>query len=340
MPHAVPDRSSPPFTLRLLAQAAGVSQMTVSRALSGRGRVAADTRSRITALASKHGYRPDPEVSKLMHHLRTRRTRRFQSVVVGLTSRRPDDREPYFQSLVAGARAQLSSSGYGFEVLQISLDGKGPVGLERILRARGIEGVLVLPQKSPVDLTGLLPWRDFVVVAASASAVVPGAHRVTPDHFANTVLLCRKLTADGRRRIGLVIDADHDRRTNHGFSAAVTWHGLNEAGHFVPPLVTAGTSSVALLKWFNRERPDTIVTNEFASAQACARLLRRSLSGSVRFVVTSRTTPAKAELSGIDERPAAIGAAAVDLLTAMIERRARHDSSTQVSTLLAGRWVE
>ena len=340
MPLAPRHAPTPAFTLRQLAAVSGVSQMTVSRALNGRGRIAADTRARIAALAAQHGYRPDPEVAKLMYHLRTRRTRRFQSLVVGLTTRRPDDRETYFQSLATGARDQFKSRGYEFDILQVTADGKGPAGLGRILRTRGVEGILLLPQKQPIDLSGLLNWSEFTAVAASASATVPGAHRVTPDHFANALLLCRSLAAAGRTRIGLVIDADHDRRTNFGFSSAITWHGLNEARHFVPPLVTRGDFTEALRAWFACEQPDTIVTNEIASAQLCARLLRRSLTGAVRFVVTSRTGPNKSEIAGIDERPSSIGAAAADLLANMLERRSRHEAAAQTSTLLAGRWVE
>jgi LacI family transcriptional regulator len=185
MPLAPRHAPTPTFTLRQLAAVSGVSQMTVSRALNGRGRIAADTRARIAALAAQHGYRPDPEVAKLMDHLRTRRTRRFQSLVVGLTTRRPDDRETYFQSLATGARDQFKSRGYEFDILQVTADGKGPAGLGRILRTRGVEGILLLPQKQPVDLSGLLNWSEFTAVAASASATEPGAHRVTPDHFAN-----------------------------------------------------------------------------------------------------------------------------------------------------------
>ena len=177
-------------------------------------------------------------------------------------------------------------------------------------------------------------------MAASASATVPGAHRVTPDHFANALLLCRSLAAAGSTRIGLVLDADHDRRTNFGFSSAITWHGLNEARHFVPPLVTRGDSTAALRTWFKRERPDTIITNEFSSAQSYARIFRRSLTGTVRFVVTSQTDLNKSEIAGIDERPSLIGAAAADLLANMLERRFNDEAAAQTSTLIAGRWVE
>src|SRR5690606_2453698 len=98
--------------------------------------------------------------------------------------------------------------------------------VQRMLRSRGVEGILLLPQITPVDLTGLLDWSGFSVVSASASATGPAVHGVIPHHFANTLLLCRTLHGRGFRRIGLVVDAAHDLRSVHGFTAAVTWHGL------------------------------------------------------------------------------------------------------------------
>lgn len=326
--------------MRHLAESAGVSPMTVSRALGGRGRIAPATRRRILDLAESLGYRPDPEIAKLMHHLRNRRTRRFQSVVVGLSTRHPDDPEFYFRALTAGARARFAARGHGFELRQISPEAKGWSGFGRILRSRGVEGILVLPQRDPVDLTGLLDWSSFSVVSASASAVVPLAERVLPHQFANAVLLCRTLSRRGFRRIGLVIAADHDRRTEHGFTAGVTWHGLNEAGCFVPPLVTAEARPANVRSWVERELPDAVITSEPATARTCARLVGRKLAARLKFFVTSRSGQAGEEFPGIDERPADIGAAAADLLAGMLERRHRPRPGPTMSTLLTGQWLD
>lgn len=328
-------------TLQDVATAAGVSQMTVSRALGGRGRIAEETRRRITTLAERLGYRPDPEIAKLMHHLRNRRTRRFQSVIVGLTTRTAHDRESYFRALVAAAAARVTGRGYGFELMHLPPSPDKWIGLHRTLRSRGVDGLLLLPQRAPIDLTHLLKWDEFSVVSTSASALGPSAHRVMPHHFANTILLCRTLAQQGYRRIGLVIPADHDRRSENGFTAAVTWHGLNEADHFLPPLVTTRPDVDQLRAWFTRERPDAIITNELQSARECARVLGRKLAGPPRFVVTSlieSTHPGG--IAGIDERPAEIGTAAADLLTSMVERRVRGQPDSPASTLLTGRWVE
>src|SRR4051794_30241649 len=62
--------------LRQIAEAAGVCLMTVSLALRDSPKISASTRERIHGLARALGYRPDPELSRLMKHLRTSRTAR------------------------------------------------------------------------------------------------------------------------------------------------------------------------------------------------------------------------------------------------------------------------
>lgn len=327
-------------TLREIATLAGVSPMTVSRAMAGRGRIAAATRGRILDLADRHGYRPDPEIKKLMHHLRGRRTRRFQSTIIGLTTRSADDPEPYFHNLAEGAGRQLAKRGYGFDILRLERGSARAIGLQRTLRGRGVEGLLLLPQTTPVDLSNLLDWQHFAVVSASASANLPGAHRVIPHHFANMLLLCRTLASQGHRRIGLVLDADHDRRTEHGFTAGVTWHGLNEARFFVPPFLRKNTTAAGLRTWFKSEKPDVIITSELLTAQAAAYQLGYPLAGPMRFVITSRMPRTSGNLPGIDERPELIGQAAADLLAGLIEHRNHQRTEVPQSTLLTGRWVD
>jgi DNA-binding LacI/PurR family transcriptional regulator len=327
-------------TLRQIAALAGVSSMTVSRAIAGRGRIAEATRQRIVQLAREHGYAPDPEIAKLMHHLRGRRAQRFQSLIVGLSTRQADDPEVYFRLISRGAKTRFAERGYGFEPMHISANPADWPSLQRTLKSRGVEGILILPQVAPIDLTHLLDWSQFCVVAASASATLPGAHRVTPHHFANMLLLCRTLKQQGHRRIGLVIASDHDRRTEHGFTAGVTWHGLNEAAPFVPPYISPQSDPAGLRAWFARDKPDVLITSQLSTARTCAAQLRCKLRGAVRFVCTSRLPTRAAQIAGIDERPELIGAAAADRLASMVERRKPTLSQAPQSTLLTGRWVD
>ncbi len=129
-------------------------------------------------------------------------------------------------------------------------------------------------------------------------------------------------------------------RVDHLFSASVTWHGLNEAAEFVPPLIFDRNASSVLPDWFKQQQPDVIVASEETVVRDYDRILKLSVPGPVAFATTSigpesgRSSPI---VGGIDELPAEIGAAAVDLLASMIERRVQGLPVPPASTLLAGR---
>src|SRR5580692_4026836 len=71
---------SPRPSMRDIAELAGVSAMTVSKALRNSPKIARRTRERILKIAGRVGYRPDPELTKLMNHLRSRTKPVFQGL--------------------------------------------------------------------------------------------------------------------------------------------------------------------------------------------------------------------------------------------------------------------
>lgn len=341
MPHSLPAAAPPkPATLRQIARLAGVSQMTVSRALGNRPRIAEGTRRKIVKIAQSVGYRPDPEITKLMHYLRRGVRPRFQSVICGVTNWPAGAKPAYFEALLAGAARQAQSRGYGFSVMPLSTEPGGGRRLQHMLRSRGVEGVLLLPQRAPVDLSALLDWREFSVAAASVSVLGPDVNRVAPHQFVNTMRLCRELAALGYRRIGLVIDDRQDLRVSRGFSAAVATHARHEDVEAVEPLMFRGELRAMLGPWYRRERPDAIIATSESLVRDCARLLRLRLPGGVAFASTNLESPARTPrlIAGIDERPEEIGAAGVDLIAGLVERRVRGLPSAPASTLLTGRW--
>ena len=285
--------------------------MTVSRALGNRSRVSAATRERVLKLAERIGYRPDPEVAKLMHHLRKRRKPVFQGVLCALTNRPPELQHYYTNEILRGARQRADALGYGFSVLPFDTMNSPRERLGSVLRNRCIEGLLLLPMKEPVDLSDLLDWRGFSVVAATSSVLGPEVHRVTPHQYANTLLLCRRLREQGYQRIGLVLSATQDSRVNHTFAAAVMWHNRHESGADVPHLIYDGTTPAGLREWFRDARPDAIVTSEDQHSRTFAKILGLRLPGRIGFA--SLDTNPTSGLSGIDELPAEIGSTAIGL---------------------------
>jgi LacI family transcriptional regulator len=88
-------------SLRDVAAEADVSMMTVSRALSGNGKISVDTRNRVLQAAQKVGYRPN---------LTARALRTNESKLVGVTS--PNLMMPLHIEITLGAKEAFSAEGY------------------------------------------------------------------------------------------------------------------------------------------------------------------------------------------------------------------------------------
>ncbi len=338
----MPDQTHSPaqVTLRDVAKRAGVSAMTVSRALGQRDGIAEETRGRIEKIAAKLGYRPDPEIAKLMHHVRSRNRPRFKSVICGLTTRPQDSREPYTLAVIAGARARAEALGYGFLVMHVSPEPTAWPGLQRVLLNRGVQGLLLLPQHRPIDLAGLCSWEKFSVVAATTSVLAPAVNRVTPDHFSNGLLLCRELAARGYRRLGYVTSSEHDMRVNHVLDAATMWHGRREAVGQVDPLIMVELSAERLIAWFRREKPDAVIGSNARELEWVRQTLKLRMRGKVGLACMTTAGSVMKDVSGIDERPREVGIVAVDLLAGMVTTRVGGLPLAPTSTGVLGGWKE
>jgi len=330
-------RSRP--SMRAVAQAAGVSAMTVSRALRNHPAVSPDLRAQVQRAARALGYRPDPTIAKLMHHLRVRRKPSFQGSLCAITTllaHRPYS--SYAEGVLCGAQRQAEARGYGFSTLHVETTQGAARSLQRTLRNRGVEGVLLLPMAVPTALPHLLDWREFSVVATTSSVTEPDVHRVVPHHFKNTQLLCQSLRALGYRRIGLVQSREHVDRVYHSFNAAVAWDGIFHDNQLVTPFIYSGAMPTKLGAWFEREKPDVIIAHSDALCLSFAEMLGLKIPGPVGFATTS-TTPASG-CAGINELTAEIGAASVDLLTGLIQRGEKGVPDVPTATQLIGRWVQ
>src|SRR3954447_2900273 len=73
-------------TLKDIANAAGVSLMTVSRALRKHASVSQETQTKIEAVAKELGYRPNPLISALMSYRRAGKAPHSHSVIAFVTS--------------------------------------------------------------------------------------------------------------------------------------------------------------------------------------------------------------------------------------------------------------
>jgi LacI family transcriptional regulator len=209
------------MNLNELARQLGLSTSTVSRVLSGKGdghRIGQATQERIRVAAQRHGV----TINHQARALRLRSTGTLGLVV-------PDISNPFFAGL--SREVELAARARGFAVLLA--DSREDAGVEedlcRVMRGRGVDGLIV----APVDGRGghLGQLAEAVRALVLVDRVAPGipAPAVVLDNAGASAAAVRLLVAAGHRSIGCVqglpASAANEARVT-GFREAMAAAGL------------------------------------------------------------------------------------------------------------------
>jgi len=324
-------------TMRVIAEKAGVSSATVSMAMRNDLRISPSTRRKVHRIARKLGYHPDPEVAKLMLHLRTKHKPKFQSIIAAVTTLAEGMEPAYAVALREGAQRSAEALGYGFSLFRVEGSEKRHTSLQRTLRSRGVEGVLLLPVKEAISFRRFIEWTDFSVVAATYGVLAPDIHRVVPDQFGNMILICRNLVRLGCRRIGLVTWRSTGPVVNNRFAAAVMWQNTMGGTDFVRAFIYEMDVCVGLRSWFAEERPDGLIVGTEKDARIIATELDLRGRSKIPIAITEWTN--QTPFSGIDQRAGEVGAVATALLHSLIYRGEKGIPVVPNVTMVKGQWM-
>ncbi len=338
LPDSLPDLAC--TNLSAVAQAAGVSRMTVSRVLRNSGYIALDTRQRVLETVEKLGYRPNPMVSALMTRIRQGKLSRPDYVIAYLTNSPARggwrDNQTYCQ-FFDGAVSRAAQRGYRVEEFWLGDHGFSAARMSRVLYARGVRGVIVGPIASSHGHLNLR-WENFCTVAIGYSLLRPALDRVSNDQYDSMLLALRELRRLGYRRIGVASRRHAAERVHYRWPSALLmnqWrYGQTDDALLYFP---EAWGREGFLDWFRRVRIDALVTLE---AEAYTWLLE----GGCRVpedvgVALLDWSPFPKPLAGVDQRSAAVGAGAVD---AVIERVNSNEFGVPAfarTVALPGKWV-
>lgn len=307
-------------------------------ALRNHPKISAATREKVHRIAADLGYRVDPRVARLMHHLREGHQPGYQSTIWAITTVIAGTESPYVRELIQGARQQAQALGYRLELTHLEDSAAKRRDLHRMLYHRGVEGVLLLPMKSPRVFTRLLQWEKFSVVAATYGVLAPQFHRVVPHQFANTQQIYQELARRGYRRIGLVVPELHDIRSNHSFTSAFAGMCFSGGMEVVQPLVHPGSLPSQVKRWYDQQHPDVVVAAGEVDCRTVASALTGLSSAKVDFAVLAR--PDSSRYAGIYEQPLEIGKTAIDALHSQIQSGEKGIPLVPRVTMIGGRWIE
>ena len=319
----------------MIADAAGVSLMTVSYALRDQPDVSAPERIRIRALAEKMGYRPDPLLTHLMAHLRAHRTPKTSANLAVITMLDAS----FVRRLIEGATVRAGQLGYNLDRIDARAIASNPRALTRTLLTRGVTGVLLAPAEDPASYSGLLDWRNFAAVAMTYSLVEPHVNRVVTHHFDNAVRTFTQLAERGFRRIGLAMKRDMEFRANHSYSGAY-YRMLPMSGQESLPLLFLDECGAGgIRQWLTRHKPDVVVlanANHFPDYI----LPQISQAAASRTAFVCLDHDPEHRVSGIDQLFETIGSHAIDTLVAQLHRNERGLPENPTVTMVEGQWLE
>jgi LacI family transcriptional regulator len=213
-------------TIRHVAEAAGVSIGTVSKALNGQGRLSDDTRERIMRVAREIGYRPN-NLAQSLH--------RSRSMTVGIISN--DSFGRFTLPIVEALEEQLADLGIAIFMCNATDDpARERQHLEQLLGKR-IDGLVVTARRADMrppigPLPGGLP-----VLYVYSQADSPNTLSLVPDDEGGARLATSHLVTLGRKRIAHITGPERFeavRLRHRGFLAALATAGLPLAsGHYL-----------------------------------------------------------------------------------------------------------
>lgn len=231
-----------------VAERAGVSQSTVSRALSGSETITEATRRRVEQAAAELGY----HVNMRAAGLRKGETGTIAIVVIGRDGQGPAAINPFYYSLLGSTCAAAAERGY--EAL-VSFQAKEDELFGHYVGRRQADGVVVIG-----TATNKPAWDYFRTVAASSHAIAfwgspfDDAVWVRSDNAEGGRLAVERLIAGGAKDIHFVGDPKSSqkqfRERYEGYKTAMEKSGLTAYEAVVPDngeRVVQGRTAVANL---------------------------------------------------------------------------------------------
>ena len=178
------------ITIKDIAERAGVSYATVSRALNGRSDVSEVTRQRIFELAREMGYQPNAIARSLV-----RRKSDIIAVVV------PDVSNPFFADITMAVNAAADEAGFTTMICNTGWDPVKEQEKLRIMVEQRVEGIILKP--TAFIRPGALEALNLPVVLFW-HAMPDDLSYIEVDHEAGARLAVNHLIERGFRRIAYV----------------------------------------------------------------------------------------------------------------------------------------
>lgn len=212
---ARPNRATKPNTIDAVAEAAGVSTMTVSRVMRGKDNVSEKTRDKVLETARELGY----IYNRLASSLASSQSAQIAVII-------PSLRNSVFPEVLAGITDTLEGTGYQAVIGVTDYDLERERDLVTSMMAWRPAGVIVTNSTHHEDVVRILSGANIPVVEVMELSSSPIDMCVGLDHWKAGAEMAGHLIAKGYRRFGY-LGTDH--KTDR--AAATRFDGFEEVLH-------------------------------------------------------------------------------------------------------------
>ncbi len=212
-------------SIKDIAEEAGVSHSTVSRALQGTGRMSEETRARIIELAAEMGYTPDALARSLVRG----RTHTVGVVVTTIA-------DPFVAGIVAGIEEVAGEAGYTVLLGASHSNPEREIAVVENLRQRRVDAVIVTASRVGDHYSEHLQRFGAPIVLVNNMVQGEYLYAITCDQIDGAYQATSYLIELGHRRIAYIGSATRQhssRLRQRGYETAVAEAGLPIDPHLV-----------------------------------------------------------------------------------------------------------
>ncbi|MGX7827860.1 LacI family DNA-binding transcriptional regulator [Actinokineospora sp. 24-640] len=329
-------------TLKDIAEAAGVSMMTVSNVVNGNhARVSAETIARVRRIVAERGYVPSASARSL-----AARTSRLVGLLVPAADEDILTLSPHNTAILGQVERELRKRGYHLMLRGIAAQAE----ITEALRSWSLDGAILLGfVDEEIDRLTPAALGKVPVLTIDSYSLNPLTTGVRSDDFTGARLAVEHLLALGHREILFAGPSFTDVGVVHerfrGFTAAFTAAGLSWNDSLIETVNTTHADGVALGARLLADHPTA--TAVFATADILAIGLMEGLAtaghpvpthisvvGFDNLDLSAYVTP---KLTTVAQDITAKAATAVDLLLRSVQHRKRPTTSITLDVSLVER---
>ena len=328
-------------SIRSIAKQLGLSRSTVSDALSGKARVAQETRQRVLAYAKEAGYEASNDISDMMSKIRSSKTqsvcRQVAVLDIGGYLGVSHQGSPYHRELYKGILDGAEQMNLEIHLLCLPDDPLDIIALNTQLDALNTDAVIVLPAAKPPCLRGI-DWDRYSAIYTDYLILEPALDCISPNHFKSMFHLVEELAERGYQRIGLAIDREGDHRILLRWESACQISVKYSDIQYTEPLFLGDCTEEKFRIWFEREKPDVVVSHQL-------RVMDWMLQWGARIPETHgfcslNLTMTGYGMAGIDQNPWVVGQRAVEILTSNMLANRKGVPEIQLASTINASWVD